>query len=84
LAAALTVCVPPSHSAADLVDDGIDLSVIPEFENVNNGPTLVHLFTLVHAVRAAASHRSRAAPTRIRPLSFCGLDVRGEQPNATL
>jgi hypothetical protein len=38
----------------------------------------------VHAVRAAASHRSRAAPTRIRPLSFCGLDVRGEQPNATL
>lgn len=35
-----------------LVDDGIDLSVIPEFENVNNGPTLVHLFTLVHAPNA--------------------------------
>lgn len=32
-----------------LADDGVDLSVIPEFENVNNGPTLVHLFTIVHA-----------------------------------
>jgi len=31
-----------------LSDDGLDLAVVPEFENVENGPTLVHLFTLVH------------------------------------
>jgi len=35
-----------------LADDGLDLSIIPEFENILNGPSLVHLFTLVHKPNA--------------------------------
>ena len=31
-----------------LEEDGLDLSIIPEFENVQDGPTLVHLFTVAH------------------------------------
>eukprot|EP00310_Coccolithus_braarudii_P014253 CAMPEP_0183357786 /NCGR_PEP_ID=MMETSP0164_2-20130417/47357_1 /TAXON_ID=221442 /ORGANISM="Coccolithus pelagicus ssp braarudi, Strain PLY182g" /LENGTH=271 /DNA_ID=CAMNT_0025531505 /DNA_START=23 /DNA_END=838 /DNA_ORIENTATION=+ len=31
-----------------LKDDEVDLSIVPEFENVVNGPSLVHLFTIVH------------------------------------
>ena len=29
--------------------EGLALSIVPEFENVQNGPSLVHLFTLIHA-----------------------------------
>lgn len=36
-----------------LAEEQIDLSIVPEFENVNNGPTLVHLFTLIHKPGAA-------------------------------
>lgn len=35
-----------------LADEQLDLSVVPEFENVQNGPTLVHLFTLIHKPNA--------------------------------
>ena len=43
-------CPPQANFLARrfLSDDGLDLAVVPEFENVENGPTLVHLFTLVH------------------------------------
>jgi len=36
-----------------LEEDGLDLSVVPEFENVERGPSIVHLFTLVHKPNAA-------------------------------
>lgn len=31
-----------------LSEDNLDLSVVPEFENIDNGPSVVHLFCIAH------------------------------------